>query len=41
MAFDVRVAVSGKMLDGGVQGVDHAHTLKQKGRSLKRGVAAE
>jgi hypothetical protein len=41
MALDVREAISGKLLDGGVQGVDHAHTLQQKGRSPKRGVAAE
>jgi hypothetical protein len=30
MTLDMREAVSGKLLDGGVQGLDHAYTLQQK-----------
>ena len=32
----MRKALSGKLVDGGVQRVDHADTLQQKGRSPKR-----
>jgi hypothetical protein len=35
MTLDMREAVSGKLLDGGVQGVDHAYTLQQKSYSPK------